>query len=538
MDRWRHLKISCALLLLAGVVQVWCLRAAVLPALDAVRFVAEAQKIERDGLRAAVQNGVPRPMFPASIVAVRQGLRAWGYEGTDVWARSAQIAAAIPLVLSVVPVYLLATMLVGSRGATWAGAMYCVLPEVVCLGADGIGDSTHLLWFVLATMMAVAAIGSTTRSAVLYLVSGACMGCALLCRVEAVVLLPALIVATAFSDAGGMRVGRCAHGANWFALGLLMIVGSLGISSGAVAGQLARVHSFWNEESARGNAVPPLVTSPGASDRSSFAPKETSVSSRSLGYGAALRRLSRELPLAYHYWIGVLALYGGWLARGNRRRASDRLLQVLIVLYVAALVHYSARVGYLDSRHLAPLVTVTMGWAGLGLAAAADGLSQRWRRAVVESSFLGGWNSVRRGVAWAVMLGMVVSCLPRTLTPVHASRRGHREAAEWLAQHASACERVLDTRGWTGLYSGRPTYDYAQAREAFLDGALRYVVLEQHELHYDSPRSRRLAELMKAAGTQVGEFGDRQRGAGQMVLLYEWNPERLARHEGAGMLTN
>ena len=45
---------------------------------------------------------------------------------------------------------------------------------------------------------------------------------------------------------------------------------------------------------------------------------------------------------------------------------------------------------------------------------------------------------------------------------------------------------VLDTQGWTGLYSGRETYAYESARVALSDPHLAYLVLEGREIGYDS----------------------------------------------------
>jgi hypothetical protein len=115
--------------------------------------------------------------------------------------------------------------------------------------------------------------------------------------------------------------------------------------------------------------------------------------------------------------------------------------------------------------------------------------------------------------------------------PLHGSRLGHRLAGEWLARGATAPGLVLDTRGWTGLYSGRTTCRYEDGRAAFSHAQLAYVVLERRELEYGSPRSRTLKHLVELAGVPVAAFPDAGGGLGRecSVVVYRWQSERLRR---------
>ena len=90
---------------------------------------------------------------------------------------------------------------------------------------------------------------------------------------------------------------------------------------------------------------------------------------------------------------------------------------------------------------------------------------------------------------------------------------------------------VLDTRGWTGLYSGRKTYRCADARAAFADPELAYVVLERRELGFTGRRSRTLRYLLEVAGKPVASFDECESTgrARRTVVVYRWRPERFAR---------
>jgi hypothetical protein len=133
-------------------------------------------------------------------------------------------------------------------------------------------------------------------------------------------------------------------------------------------------------------------------------------------------------------------------------------------------------------------------------------------------------------MAWTAVVAAGAVCLILSLKPLHASRLGHRRAAQWLARDAPAPGAVLDTRGWTGLYSGRPTWRYDRGRAAFGHPRLAYVVLERRELEYESPRSRTLARLLDAAARPVATFPNPAASGGRqpLVHVYRWEAERFA----------
>ena len=98
------------------------------------------------------------------------------------------------------------------------------------------------------------------------------------------------------------------------------------------------------------------------------------------------------------------------------------------------------------------------------------------------------------GIGWATVLavGLAVAWLAYGLKPLHDSRQGHRAAAEWLAENAAAADRVVDTRGWTGLYSDGvvPLAMYMKEIAAEEDGAQRLRMATE------------MAERMRRSGTQ------------------------------------
>src|SRR5207245_11583457 len=75
---------------------------------DGLRYVHEAQQIDRGDLAGGLLHAIDHPIHPLAIAATHALL---GGEGPFAWQTAAQAAAVLALVLSVVPLYLLALAL-------------------------------------------------------------------------------------------------------------------------------------------------------------------------------------------------------------------------------------------------------------------------------------------------------------------------------------------------------------------------------------------------------------------------------------------
>jgi hypothetical protein len=282
--------------------------------------------------------------------------------------------------------------------------------------------------------------------------------------------------------------------------------------------------------------------------RMAFEKKDSQASLRFQGYGAALREMARELPKAFHYGVGGLALIGIWKVRRQPWRPCGVLALCFVLIYVAAAVHVAARSGYLAPRHLLPLVVVALAWAaegafrsaeygvrGAGYGVPSMSSEERKQHAGWFARTTLRWHSALRtphsalraqsALTPLVVLLAAAACLPRTLAPLHASRLGHRDAARWLALQGEPDGTVLDTRGFTRFFSGRKTYDFEQGRLALRDPRLAYVVVERRELEYDSQRGRTLRELLSRGAVCVARFAADASHA-ETVEVYRWPRSR------------
>ena len=523
-----------AILAATCVVQAAAIARAVVPSLDAVRFVNTARAIDQSGLLVALRDRIDPPLFPIVVWTTHSALVALVGDFREAWAFSVQLAAAIPLVLLPVPVFLLARRLVGPQVALLGTVLFMALPELVRLGADGLSDSTHLLWLStafallgshlepirkLSHMRAVSARGRHilwfsdrflvpdarpgSRIGSAFLAGGA-TALAVLTRSEA------LLVPVAF---GAVVLGRAVQCRQmpWrsvlpYAAGLLLILAPRTATLALPSGQAAASPVL-----SRG----PDLTLPNG-ESPSFASKDPSKSIRRRGVAGAVAQLAQELPKTFGYLPGILALVGLAVLLRRPVTETDVLLRVFSSLFLAAVFFHTAREGYLAARHLLPLAVAGTACLGVGVQVVADwsvgtGVQRIWA------------GRMRWGFGLALVLAVGYTCY--AVRPLHQSRAGHRAAAEWLARHGRVDDRVVDTRGWTGLYSGLLTIPYGDARSEFLQSQLRYVVVEDSELAHDSRRSRTIRRLLETGGTLAASFPVRAAGSGSppSVLVYQWD---------------
>ncbi|NLS98047.1 MAG: hypothetical protein GXX96_38425 [Planctomycetaceae bacterium] len=516
MSRRAQIGILTAMVAAACAVQAVAIRRAPVPALDAVRYVNSARTIDEIGLLGFLRKQTEPPLFSMSVWGMHTILVAALGDFREAWAFSVQSAAALPLILLPIPVFLLGKRLAGPHAALLGTVLVACLPELIRLGADGISDSTHLLWFSLALVLLVFHLSPTGegRLPVLpALLGGVATALAVLTRSEAVLLGIAFCVV--ISARGVRRRQLPWRSAIPYSAGLAAILVPYGLLlSVALSGSSSAADGGASEVAAHVSADFDLEEG----EKPSFAPKDPTTSIRRRGVSAAAIALADEIPKAFGYLPGILALIGLWSLRRRGNTDADLLLQVFCVLLLGALAVHTTREGYLSARHVLPIVVAATACMGTGAQVVADRLKR-----ILDGGALAGRSA--SGLAIVVTLLVAAICTAYGLRPLHLNRAGHRSAAEWLTRNASPGDRVLDTRGWTGLYSGLVTVPYENARSELSRPELRYLVIEDCETTYDSVRSRTIRRLVERAGTQVAAFAgpptaDHRSGC---VLVFQWN---------------
>ena len=542
----RHLGL---LLAVTTAVQIWSVRHAVTTAPDAVRYVALADEMDERGWLATIRAESEHPLFPTLVWLTRKVLAAaWG-DFPDLDAASATWASTVPLILAIIPVYLLLRRLAGPRPAFIGGLLFAALPRIAMLGADGLSDGIHLL---LATT-SLAAIAEFLerlpgqRSArnpncppacLRLLCGGVALGLALTARAEAILILPAWGLCIGWMQARGKtRVPWPAWSVGLFSLGagLVCVLGMyfvlLDVASSRAAIRRLLGRGDVATASTAASSLEPTVAAthlhrlPGGAAMS-FDRKESSVSSRFRGWVPAMQRYTLELARTLQPAGVLLAIAGAWLLAQRGARPPQVFAGCVFVVVSAAAVLHASQAGYLQSRHLMLAVVVSLAPAGAAAEAIGSAIANQLKRlrsaATVQPSRFANDLFV-----WTVAAVALATVLPLTMRPLHATRSAHRAAADWLRSDATNA-LVLDSRGLTGLYSGLPTHSYQAARTAFASPRLGYVVIEQGELLFDSPRALTLRHLLASSAEEAARFSHPAADRRRDVVVYRWQPERFA----------
>ncbi|MBN2021448.1 MAG: hypothetical protein JW809_01520 [Pirellulales bacterium] len=573
-----------ALVCLSAAVQVVVIGQRPVPSLDAIRFVGIAQSIDDHGLAATVRAHREQPLFPAWLWTVHAGLAAAGVvRSVAGWATAAQVAAAAPLMLAVVPVTLLARRLAGRRAALAGAALFCVLPEMARLGAEGLSDGLHLLLAATALWVVVEAFSRRHLRApgtcALFGLAGATVGLAALARAEVLVLPGVVVVTLVVVCRGGAAISRDrgpltpdpspASGRGEFvpclsrvlvpagslALGLAAVLAPFAVLTKTVTplAALARVagragptelpwgtgispepRSVEGDSRRRTNPADAPSATGVASHSLAFAVREPGSNTRRRGLAAGVMRFGEKLADAFGYGVGLLAAAGFWKRR-RAGRPTDRFARIFFAIFSLAVIAFASAEGYLSARHLALLVVVGTGAIGSG----ALWLGQRtgaWMGTVPFSLARKSGRSPGAGWSWSVVVLAMVLCAAVTLQPSHEARRAYREAGQWIAGQPDSVGVVLDTRGWTALYSSRATYQHDRAEEAFSDARLAYVVVREDELSRSSPRGRALRRLLDRAAQRVATFPSVSGVPSDdpALVVFRWRDERLHAAQNAG----
>ena len=256
----------------------------------------------------------------------------------------------------------------------------------------------------------------------------------------------------------------------------------------------------------------------------SFAAKDPTISIRRHGWDCVVK-VGDRLTRAIGYWTGPLALLGAWSLWRRAMRRVDWFAAVFCILYLLLALVFSLKEGYLESRHFVLVVAVGIGSAGYGSLELGKWIAGGFRPASRKSHCERGQRA-----GWLVVGVAAAGCLVYWTWPLHRTQLGHRAAGEWLARNAAVPGAVLDTQGWTGLYSGRRTYPYVEAPRVLADRRLAYLVVEDRELDLPSSRARTLRRLLEAAQPCVAFSSPAgKRAPGFRVLVYRWFPERVGR---------
>jgi 4-amino-4-deoxy-L-arabinose transferase-like glycosyltransferase len=446
---------------------------------DGLRYIHQAEQIDRGEWGNGVLKGIDHPLHPLLIAATHRLL---GATGPASWQRAALFLCFASAVLLAIPIYLLCDAVL-DHDAAWLAAMLVMAnPMIGLVVANVLSESTFLLWWSFALWGAVRLLRDGRMrwlaTALIFSVL------AYLTRPEGM-LLPAALVATMLVL--GLRRARAIDTSrSWRALGCLLlgllvlagpyiaIKGGLGTKPG-----IARVLGLEAPS-------PPLALE----REKPLQPGQTAIQS----YWYASIRMHKVLKSAVSPGLYPFAILGLMMAATASARRNERLcLGIILAASAAALIRLHVTAGYSTGRHgLVPGVILTL--------AAANAITRLTRRIPSPERWLGPFAAQSRlcvTLASSLFVIAVVSAQVRALGP---SNQGpfavYHEAARWLCDHTRPGDQVLDLNDWPLYLSARPGRTFSHVYEASSDPNLRWLLVRSPHVDGRGHYNRVIRELI------------------------------------------
>jgi 4-amino-4-deoxy-L-arabinose transferase-like glycosyltransferase len=431
----------------------------------------------------------------------------------------------------VVPSFMIARRLWGSRAAVFAGLFVVLQPNLISFSTAAITESLYSLLLMCALYLFLR--GMDGGGMLRYAAAGAALGLAFLARPEAIVILAlfALFAAAGGGNAGpgasfAARIRRSIVMAVLFSVMLLPYFFLLRAATGAwTGGSKAAVNLsspvVWQDDLAREEYVYSLKDD-GTARRIDDLARESALKifwrqkgAIASGYPAKMGAGIGLVPLLFSSPFLLVLVPLGLI--GRRWRREDRGAEsLLLVLGLFPFVFYP--LFRVELRYLVPYLPVYLLWAGAGCAALLD-----WFAARV---------SVRRAasatLAALIFLSLVPYAVHRYAVMGKSQPLEWKEIGRWIGASESPAPRILAQSGCSiSYYAGNPTATFIPWTDA--EGLVRYARFHRYErlvVDEDYFRAARptLRSILDAPPPELEALGEFKSGSGGRILIYRVKP--------------
>ncbi|QEH37866.1 hypothetical protein OJF2_64580 [Aquisphaera giovannonii] len=439
----------------AAVLLTWLARHTDVIYADGLRYIAQARRFDAGSWKEVFAKGTDHPAYPAAIALTHL---ARGGIGPADWQAAGQLASVVAGVLLIVPVYLFALELFGTRAAWLACVLTLLVPLTGHVLADVLSEGTFLLFWMFGCW---AGLGFLRAGSTRWLIAAvAFASLAYLVRPEGVLLpasLAATLVLSAVVPALRLPRARSLRAAAILLVGPVLLAGPFLLLKGGIATKPAVARLFGLSGRSAAMAV----------ERERPLDPDQTVAATCL---AAARAVSRAIAEGVSPILLPAAVAGIALAARRREHARRNVfLAVVASAWILALLRLHATGGYCTARHAMLLSLILIAFAAAGLLALADraaaSVRERLRRHVPETAIL----------AAALLVVLAVSGRA-AIAPVNPGYASYRPAGEWIAANTAADARILDLKGWASFYGCRQGYGFGEIEDALRDPNLRWVV--------------------------------------------------------------
>jgi hypothetical protein len=517
----RDLALLALLLLGAVALRAWHLAHTEVAARDSIGFIRYAWQLDHHPWTDVIRNPsqAQHPGYPLTILGMSYPVRQFvaGPE-TRVMQLSAQLATCLASVLLVVPMYFLGRELFHRSVGFWIALVFQCLPAASRALADGLSEGVFLLLTATALFGAVRAFRH--HSPRWFAVTGVFGALAYLTRPEGALVVGATgLVLLAVQCVRARRAPWRRFLACGAALGVTAVV--LGSPIYLLTGKLTVKPTADRLIQSTVAPAPQAAAGGEACAALPFAVWMMDTGDHTSLW--SLRAVAQEFVKGGHYVLWLPMLLGLWWFRDRFRLHPGAWVLVLVGVAVLGLMwRVASLLGYVSDRHLLLPILCGTCW---GVAAVP-------KLVTVSAAALGRLRFPARlrerlpaatSPLWAALLltAFVGAALPKTLEPLHANRKGFRDAGLWIAEHSRPWDAVMDPYSWSHYYSGKVFLEDESPAPPEGQKKVCYVVIEASGREHVRLLQIQGAMECAARGRKVWEKPSRRRNDVVNVIVYE-----------------
>jgi hypothetical protein len=430
------------LLTIALAIGVYLIATTILISKDGTSYVVKAQRFSSDPISIIKRYhiGYPFLIFAAHKLVTLFG----GGSSLQTWIYSAQSITLLCQLLSIILLYLIGKLFVGSNKSFWAVLILIILPYPASFASDTLREWPHMLFLALGFLFLIK--GAWQGKWLMFGAAGLAAGLGHIIRPECAQLV--------FFGAAWILIRflkpRQQMGRSKLLCALVVLI--IGFAIPAVPYTIIR-------EKVLPAKIKVLISS-------AFPPESRGIQNPEINGGnyaytasgvpagivkAIGKLISRISETLMHYYLPAL-LIGIYFHFRRKHPASDIerfFAPALVTLYIIMLIVLHCHWGYISRRHSFPLVPFTIFYIPTGLEVSADWLANRFSRSRPASA-----HDCRTWFFILLIIGTAI-CLPKLLTRPGSDKPGIRTAAAWLSENTAQEDYIAVTDRRISVYARR-----------------------------------------------------------------------------------
>jgi hypothetical protein len=411
------------LVTIALVIGVYLIATTILINKDGVVYIEQAHNFSSDpslGVRGTYPPGYPFLIYIAHRIVTLLS----NSVSVETWIYSAQSVSLLCRMLSLIPLYFIGKLLVGSRNSYLALLILIFLPYPAEYGSEIVREWPHL--FFLATAFFFLTRASTNGNWQMFTAAGLFAGIGYMIRPECaqIVLYGMLWLSVSlFIPRPGISRLKA------ICLTLILIIGFLvpAVPYSKMRGEILppKLKTIVNSDE---NCQPERIEKPVYI--ASVMPKDILM---------AFRKLAERIGENLMYFFMVPLIIGLYhhFRRPKEVLADGRLfISALIILYITMMLLLHINFGYISRRHFMPMIVFTAFYIPTGLLIIAGWIS--------GINIIGNENKQKNMQKWFFILlaaGMLI-CFVKLSGLIGVERKGYREAAKWLKENTAPADVI------------------------------------------------------------------------------------------------